>query len=59
MCVIIWTLLSRQLVVATITKPNLGHLAPASEVSGIHTLPIEKGHGLSIFKWYGKSSCEF
>jgi hypothetical protein len=28
---IIWTLLSRQLVVATTTKPNLGHLAPASE----------------------------
>jgi hypothetical protein len=37
---IIWTLLSRQLVVATTTKPNLGHLAPASEVAGRHTLPF-------------------
>jgi hypothetical protein len=29
MGLIIWTLLSRQLVVATTTKPNLGHLALA------------------------------
>jgi hypothetical protein len=33
MGLIIWTLLSRQLVVATTTKPNLGPLAPASEVA--------------------------
>jgi hypothetical protein len=31
---IIWSLLSRRPVVATTTKPNLGHLAPASEVAG-------------------------
>jgi hypothetical protein len=37
---IIWTLLSRQLVVATTNKPNLGHLAPASEVAGGHTIPF-------------------
>jgi hypothetical protein len=37
---IIWTLLSRRLVVATTTKPNLGHLAPASELAGRHTLPF-------------------
>jgi hypothetical protein len=34
------TLVSRQLVVATTTKPNLGHLAPASEVAGGHTIPF-------------------
>jgi hypothetical protein len=33
---IIWSLLSQQLVVATTTKPRLGHLAPASEVAGGH-----------------------
>jgi hypothetical protein len=33
---IIWTMLSRQLVVETTTKPNIGHLAPASEVAGVH-----------------------
>jgi ribonuclease HI len=37
---IIWSLLSRRLVVATTTKPNLRHLAPASEVAGRHTLPF-------------------
>jgi hypothetical protein len=37
---IIWTLLSRRLVVATTTKPNFGHLAPASEVAGGHTIPF-------------------
>jgi hypothetical protein len=37
---IIWSLLSRRLVVATTTKPNIGHLAPASEVAGRHTLPF-------------------
>jgi hypothetical protein len=35
----VWTLLLRQLVVASTTKPNLGHLAPASEVAGGHTIP--------------------
>jgi hypothetical protein len=54
---IIWTLLSRRLAVATTTKPNLGHLAPASEVVGKHTLPFKKGHGLPILKWYGMFSC--
>jgi hypothetical protein len=34
---IIWSLLSRRLVVVATTKPNLGHLAPASEVAGGHT----------------------
>jgi hypothetical protein len=53
---IIWTLLSQQYVVATTTKPRLGHLAPASEVAGRHTLPFKKGHGLPILKWYGMSS---
>jgi hypothetical protein len=38
---IIWTLLSRRLVVATTTKPNLGHLASASEVAGGHTIPFK------------------
>jgi hypothetical protein len=33
-------LLSRRLVVATTTKPNLGHLASASEVAGGHTIPF-------------------
>jgi hypothetical protein len=33
-------LLSRQLVVATTTKPRLGHLAPASEVEGGHSIPF-------------------
>jgi hypothetical protein len=37
---IIWTLLSQRLVVATTTKPNLGYLTPASEVAGRHTLPF-------------------
>jgi hypothetical protein len=37
MGLIIWTLLSRQLVVATTTKPRLGRLAPASEVAAGHT----------------------
>jgi hypothetical protein len=32
---------------------DLGRLAPASEVTGGHTLPFYKGHGLPIFKWYG------
>jgi hypothetical protein len=45
-------LLSRRLVVATTTKQNLGHLAPASEVAGRHTLPFLKGHGLPILKRY-------
>jgi hypothetical protein len=48
-------MLSRQLVVATTTKPNLGHLALPS---GGHTLPFKKGHGLPILKWYGMSSCD-
>jgi hypothetical protein len=30
---------------------GLGHLAPASEVAGGHTLPFLKGHGLPILKW--------
>jgi hypothetical protein len=32
--------LLRRLVLATTTKPNLGHLAPASEAAGKHTLPF-------------------
>jgi hypothetical protein len=28
------------IVVATTTKPRLGHLAPASEVAGGHTIPF-------------------
>jgi hypothetical protein len=36
----LWTLLSRRLVVATTIKPRLGHLAPASEVAGGHTIPF-------------------
>jgi hypothetical protein len=39
MGLIIWTLLSRRLFVATTTKQNLGHLAPASGVAGSLTLP--------------------
>jgi hypothetical protein len=35
---IIWSLLSRRLVV--VAKPNIGHLASASEVAGRHTLPF-------------------
>jgi hypothetical protein len=58
MGLIIWTLLSRQLVVATTTKPNLGHLVPASEVAGGHTIPFSIGNGLPILKWYGMSSCD-
>jgi hypothetical protein len=54
---IIWTLLSQGLAVATTTKPNLGHLAPALEVAERHTLPFLKGHGLPILKWYGMFSC--
>jgi hypothetical protein len=30
---------------------ELGHLAPASELTGGHTLPFLKGHGLPILKW--------
>jgi hypothetical protein len=37
---IIWSLSSRRLVVATTTKPNLGHLASASEVAEGHTIPF-------------------
>jgi hypothetical protein len=37
---VLHTLWLRRLVVATTTKPNLGHLAPASEVAGRHTLPF-------------------
>jgi hypothetical protein len=37
---IIWSLLLRRLVVAMTTKPNLGHLASASEVAGGHTIPF-------------------
>jgi hypothetical protein len=40
MGLIIWSLLSRRLVVVATTKPNLGHLAPASEVAGGHTIPF-------------------
>jgi hypothetical protein len=46
MGLIIWTLLSRRLVVATTTKPLLGHLAPASEVAGGHTIPFLNWHFL-------------
>jgi hypothetical protein len=37
---LVWSLLARRLVVATTTKPNLGHLASASEVAGRHTIPF-------------------
>jgi hypothetical protein len=47
---IIWTLLSRQLVVATPTKPNLRHLAPASEVAGRHTLAFLNWQTMPFFK---------
>jgi hypothetical protein len=40
MGLIIWSLLSRRLYVATTTKPNLGYLAPVSEVAGRHILPF-------------------
>jgi hypothetical protein len=55
---IIRSLLSRRLVVVATTKPNIGHLAPASEVARRHTLPFLKGHGMPILKWYGMSSCD-
>jgi hypothetical protein len=42
---IIWTLLSRQLVVATTTKPRLGHLALASEVAGSEDIPYHFNSG--------------
>jgi hypothetical protein len=32
--------LSLRLVVVATTKPNLGHLAPASDVAGGHTIPF-------------------
>jgi hypothetical protein len=31
---------------------DLGRLAPASEVTGGHTLQFLKGQGLPILKWY-------
>jgi hypothetical protein len=37
---IIWSLSSRRLVVATTTKPNLSHLASALEVAEGHTIPF-------------------
>jgi hypothetical protein len=43
---IIWSLLSRRLVVVATTKPNLGHLAPASEVAGGHTILKLADHAL-------------
>jgi hypothetical protein len=48
------------LVVVATTKPNIGHLPPASEVARIHTLPFLKGPGLPILKWYSMtmSSCD-
>jgi hypothetical protein len=36
----------------------IGRQAPASEVTGGHTLPFLKGHGWPILKWYGMSSCD-
>jgi hypothetical protein len=37
---IIWSMSSRRLVVATTTKPNLSHLASALEVAEGHTIPF-------------------
>jgi hypothetical protein len=44
-------LLLRRLVVATTTKPNLGYLAPASEVAGGHTIPFSNWQTMPLLKW--------